>query len=241
MNVKREKRKRQVELLQSSPKSVKSVKQSKLCMSPSCLEDAEVNEAWGKAFFSLDIPVNKVSTPAFRDAIAATKRSKPTYKGPDRHKLYGPVLERLYHKCTEEQKRFLAQRTGYGRAITGDGATILGTKFINFLCHEKGKGVMLCKIKDCTKRLAEVGSIQATFIAHELIDTIRRIGPTTVYLVVIDGGADWVAAQAMVRDKFPWIYFIHCVAHEGSLILKDICAIDEVFIILIVGICCIRS
>ena len=56
----------------------------------------------------------------------------------------------------------------------------------------------------------------------------RRIGATSVYLVVIDGGADWVAAETMVRAKFPWIYFIHCTAHEGSLILKDICLIDEV-------------
>ena len=176
MDVQRQKRKRQNELLQCAASTVKPVaKQSKLRMSPARLEDEEVNEAWGKAFFCLDIPVNKVCTPAFREAIAATKRSKPAYKGPDRHKLYGPVLERLYRKCTQEQKQFLAQRTGYGRAVTGDGATILGTKFINFLCHEKGKGVMLCKIKDCTGRLAEVGSIQATFIAHELIDTIRFV------------------------------------------------------------------
>ena len=36
----------------------------------------------------------------------------------------------------------------------------------------------------------------------------------------------------MVKAKFPWIHFIHCVAHEASLIVKDMCKIDEVFIIL---------
>ena len=76
---------------------------------------------------------------------------------------------------------------------TGDGARVLGTKFINFLCHEKGKGVMLIKIKDCTERLSEVGTIQATFIAHVLIQVIKYVGPESVYLVIVDGRAEWVA------------------------------------------------
>ena len=46
--------------------------------------------------------------------------------------------------------------------------------------------------------------------------------------MVIDGGADWVAAETMVQRKFPWVYFMHCVSHEGALIVKDICKIAEV-------------
>ena len=95
------------------------------------------------------------------------------YKGPDRKKMYGPVLDRLYAQCCAEQSMYLATTTGYGRAITGDGATILGTKYINFLCHEFGKGAMLMRIKDCTDRLRQVGSIESTFIAHEMINAIR--------------------------------------------------------------------
>lgn len=98
-----------------------------------------------------------------------------SYKPPHRHKLFGPILEGLYARCLHEQRSFLEQKTGYGRALTGDGATILGTKFINFLVHEFGKGVMLCRIKDCTGRLQEVGTIQATFIAHEMIAAIRYL------------------------------------------------------------------
>ena len=90
--------------------------------------------------------------------------------------------------------------------------------------------MIILKTKDYTERLAEVGSITTMYISHELIDCIKCVGAKTVYLVVIDGGADWVAAQGMVRDQFPWIHCIHCVAHEASLILKDICKIDEVII-----------
>ena len=224
MDEQRQKRKRKQQLL--SP--TRDAKQSKLQISPRLIKDDEVDEAWGRAFFGLDIAANKANNELFREVIAATKRSHAGYKGPNRQKILGPVLDRLNDSCVREQKRFLQQYTGYGRAITGDGATVLGTKFINFLCHEKGKGVMLLKIKDCTQRLAEVGSIQATYIAHELMDVIKYVGPESVYLRVVDGGAEWVAAQDMVREKFPWIQFLHCVAHEASLIIKDICNIDEV-------------
>jgi len=64
-------------------------------------------------------------------------------KGPDRHKLYGTVLDRLYNQALKEQRTFLESKTGYGRYITGDGATIMGTKFIHFLVHEHEKGVIL--------------------------------------------------------------------------------------------------
>ena len=41
------------------------------------LDDDEVDQAWGRAFFTLDIAQNKVEQDFFREAIAATKSSKP--------------------------------------------------------------------------------------------------------------------------------------------------------------------
>ena len=42
------------------------------------------------------------------------------------------------------------------------------------------------------------------------------------------GEPDWVVTKTMVQDKYPWISFMHCVAHEASLIVKDVCQIDEI-------------
>lgn len=95
------------------------------------------------------------------------------YKGPDRHKLSGPILDGIYANLMMIQRKFLEQRTGYGRCVTGDGATVQGTKYINFLCHEYSKGSMLCGIQDCTGRLSKVGSVEATFIAHNLMGAVR--------------------------------------------------------------------
>ena len=97
------------------------------------------------------------------------------YKGPDRHKLYGTILDSLYAKFGAEQLQFFLTRNGYGRALTGDGATVLRTKFINFLVYELGKGSMLCRIRDCTSRLAEVGTVESTYIAHEMIASARLL------------------------------------------------------------------
>ena len=74
-----------------------------------------------------------------------------------------------------KQRKFLEQRTGYGRAITGDGATIQGTKFINFLAHEFSKGYVLCGLVDCTGRLSDVGAVQATYIAHHMMGAVRSV------------------------------------------------------------------
>lgn len=75
----------------------------------------------------------------------------------------------------EEQEVFLNDRKGFGRAVTGDASTIMGTKYINFLVHEFGKGVMLLGIHDCTERLQEAGTIDAAYIAHKMISAIRFV------------------------------------------------------------------
>ena len=56
----------------------------------------------------------------------------------------------------------------------------------------------------------------------------REVGPKSIFLVVIDGGADWGASEEMIQRKYPWVHFLHCGAHQASLIIKDICKIDEV-------------
>ena len=60
--------------------SASPAKQSKLYVHPpraKMLDDNEVDEAWGRAFFTLDIAQNKIEQDFFREAIVATKSSKP--------------------------------------------------------------------------------------------------------------------------------------------------------------------
>ena len=74
-------RKRGLELMQSSPAlqttTPKRCRQRKLLFPvTSNLPDEDVNDAWGRAFFGLDIAANKLADPLFREAIHATKKSR---------------------------------------------------------------------------------------------------------------------------------------------------------------------
>ena len=74
--LKTEKRKRAKELLSAS-KGSPATKQTKLrCASKMTLLDDHVDNAWGEFFFGLDVAVGKVDHALFKNAIAATKRSK---------------------------------------------------------------------------------------------------------------------------------------------------------------------
>lgn len=70
-----QKRKRASELLnelQPIPTSQRN-KQSRLNLQ---MSSSAVDEAWGEAFYGLDIPIRKIDQPLFRTALQATKRSK---------------------------------------------------------------------------------------------------------------------------------------------------------------------
>ena len=76
-------RKRGAELMKSSPTLPSGKRkrvQAKLQFpSTQRVSDAHVDDAWGRAFFGLDIPGNKLSDPLFKEAITATRNAKPGY------------------------------------------------------------------------------------------------------------------------------------------------------------------
>ena len=69
--------------------------------------------------------------------------------------------------------------------LSGDAATIRGVKYLNYLVHDHGKGVMLMNVTDCTSRLEEVGTIEATYIAHQMIQTIKSVKVFVIWMHVL--------------------------------------------------------
>ena len=57
-------------------KSPSPAKQTRLGFKIHDLTDDEVDDAWGEAFFGLDIACGKIENPLFKEAIVATQRSK---------------------------------------------------------------------------------------------------------------------------------------------------------------------
>ena len=69
-------RKRARKLLHSRFDGSPVTKQSRLPFSPKALSRDEVDDAWGEAFFGLDIAAYKIDNLLFREAIAATRKCK---------------------------------------------------------------------------------------------------------------------------------------------------------------------
>ena len=190
-------------------------------------ESDEVDDAVGEMFFGCDIAQAVADRKLFR-VFCKKIQMAPTYKAPSGYRLKKVILPRLVEKYRKDQASRLKKTTSLGRMISGDGATILGTKLINAMVQDYHNGVMLVSLKDCTGRMQDGNIVDAAFIGAHLIEAIEAVGPETVFLVSIDGGRDWSACEATVTEKFPWLSFIHCVSHEGSLIVKDIFEIEEI-------------
>ena len=135
-----------------------------------------VDQALGEMFFGLSIAPNKANSPLFTKAIDAVKAAPRLYKPPNSNKLSNDILEVLNTKYRAQQRDYLEQKTPLGRAITGDGATILGNKLINFLCLDRMKGTMLMSVINCDKRLEDGAKVDTPYLASELLKVLGRVG-----------------------------------------------------------------
>ena len=52
--------------------------------------------------------------------------------------------------------------------------------------------------------------------------------PKMVNLIIVDGGTNWVRMKGLIKEKYPWILFLHCILHTGLLMMSDIRKIPQV-------------
>jgi hypothetical protein len=74
----------------------------------------------------------------------------------------------------------------------------------------------------CLKNLSEE-SHTGVFLAKEIEDIIKQIGPEKFSAVVSDAGANIQNARKIISEKYPNILNVRCIAHSINLISKDIC------------------
>ena len=61
------------------------------------------------------------------------------------------------------------------------------------------------------------------FLANEIEEVIKKIGPEKFSAIVTDAGANIQNARKIITEKYPNILNIRCIAHAINLISKDIC------------------
>ena len=57
---------------------------------------------------------------------------------------------------------------------------------------------------------------------------VSEVGAAGIYLIIRDGGSDWVSTETMISHRFPWIFSHPCLSHKCSLTIKDIYKISEI-------------
>ena len=61
------------------------------------------------------------------------------------------------------------------------------------------------------------------FLANEIEEIIKKIGPEKFSAIVTDAGANIQNARKIITEKYQNILNIRCIAHAINLISKDIC------------------
>ena len=128
-----------------------------------------------RCFLGLDIAPNKANSPLCKKAIDAVGAAPRLYKPPTSGRLSNDILDALHNKYRGQQRDYLEQSTGLGRAITGDGATILGNKLINFLCPDRMKETMLISKLNRNRMLEDGAKVETPCITKELLGALGRV------------------------------------------------------------------
>ncbi|XVF07012.1 hypothetical protein REPUB_Repub06bG0100900 [Reevesia pubescens] len=145
------------------------------------------------------------------------------YKGPNFHSFRGYLLT----KNVEETKKFVdsyrATWKETGCTIMADGWTDQCRRtLINFLVYCP-RGTVFLKSVDASN-----ASKIADLLYKLFKEIVLFVSPENVVHMVIDNVANYVAAERLLENEFPTLYWSPCAAHCLNLMLLDIGKLDEV-------------
>lgn len=60
------------------------------------------------------------------------------------------------------------------------------------------------------------------FLAEEIISILNKVGPKKFIAIVSDNGSNVKLARELVKNQFPHIINLRCIAHFINLITKSI-------------------
>ena len=90
-----------------------------------------------------------------------------------------------------------------------------GRTLLNFLVHCP-RGIMFIKSVDAS------GQVKAATLLCQLLDEFtQEIGLQHVVQVITDNAANYVAADTMLMDRHPTLFWTPCATHCIDLILED--------------------
>jgi hypothetical protein len=167
--------------------------------------------------YACGIPFNVLRSPYWHEMVQAINGAPKGYRSPRYDKARTVGLDRERAKIQGALGKFTNEWNLNGVSIVSDGWTnVKGKPLINILAVSKS-GAIFLSAHDYSDRYKT-----GINIADALLKTIQDIGPYNVIQVITDNAANCKAAEAIIEDRYPNIFWSGCLAHTMNLLMHDI-------------------
>ena len=176
-----------------------------------------VDMQWALWFYECGISFNAAAAKQFQIAVEASIQYGSGYIPPTPYKLGEPLLKEAVKLTSTSRRDHEKAWNHYGCTLMSDGWTDRrGRHLINFLVNSP-EGTYFLESVDASDEVHD-----ANMLAGLLEERTQKIGQYKVVQVVTDNGANYKAADRLLMEKIPTMYWTPCAAHCLDLMLEDI-------------------
>ena len=202
---------------------VYDIRWSALSASSKREKERECHDAWALFFFGNNIPFNAIVAGGyFKGAIQKTKEC-PSYTPQDRQTLSGAQLERMNEKANAYKEIRLKTSVDMGYVITGDGYKSSTKRKYNNHILVGVSGPIYLGLVDVTGDGGTGDDVFTEFddVLASLDEDVRE----ATLIGILDTPSCNRKAWRLLMEKHPRMIWCGCMAHEISLLMKDVMAI----------------
>ena len=175
-------------------------------------------------FFSCNISGAVAEHPKFKRMLNVLRTAPASYNGPNRKKLYGPLLDESVDRLRRETAPLREAIVQNGATIISDGwDSVTRDHLVNCLY-----GNASCLLFDGTVQLTSDDAESADFVAELLRQCMERNGRLAFVQVCTDTCSVMKAAWKLLLKEYPWLTATCCATHVLSLELHDLGKLPDV-------------
>lgn len=164
-----------------------------------------------KAIFISGIPLSSVEHPLW---IEFFKKVRPSYNLPSRFRLASTYLDSQYSEMQCEVKRQLTESKHLHLQCDG-WSNIRNESIINFVIS-KPQPLFVDFI------MSKENKHDACYLAEQIEKVMKDHDPEKNFVIIGDNAKNMIAAFRLVKEKYPHVVPLGCLAHLLHLLCSDI-------------------
>lgn len=170
-----------------------------------------LNQSLAKAIFISGSPLSMVEHPLWIDFF---KKIRPSFELPSRYRLSSTYLDAQYTEMQGNVNKQLEEARNLHLQVDG-WSNLKNESIINFIISKPEPIFVEFVMTKCNSHDAE-------YLAKIITNVIEKYGQEKFLVVIGDNAANMKAALNVVKDKFPHLVPLGCLAHLLNLLCSDI-------------------